>query len=242
MPSAPPPHFLAENPSYHYPSSPPTATVDIHSRSSSADPGYRSASPASGGRDSDPDAKGRLTFAPLPPGRRAYRSNSLSIGVAARAQMIHSQGAGPRVAQPRYAGPQQWYQQGGTVPPDVYTYKDVQKGVSKMWQKVRRRSSVSSSAAEAAAMERDGKGKSKEIEHIEEASDEEDSADEDAIGSDGSEERGRPHNAFGLRDMDDRDSPSSTPDRPGGSIFVDPASRSSKGKGVADRTPTGVAL
>ncbi|KAK4705715.1 hypothetical protein P7C70_g487, partial [Phenoliferia sp. Uapishka_3] len=208
-PSAPPAHFLAENPSFFYPHSPPSATIDIHSRSSSAEPAFRDGG-SSGAMSEEPESletKGALKFAPLPPGRRAYRSNSLSIGVAARAKMIQSQGGGTKVPHPRYAGPHQWYQTGGTVPPDVYTYKDMQKGVTKIWDRVRRRSSVSNtsrSSAEAAVMERDSKGKSKEIEHIEEASDEEpDSDDEDALDSDGSEDansprRGRPSKTVGL--------------------------------------------
>lgn len=46
-----------------------------------------------------------LKFAPLPPGRSLYRSNSITIGVAARAQMIQSQGGGSSAkTAPRYAG------------------------------------------------------------------------------------------------------------------------------------------
>lgn len=164
--------------------------------------------------------KGKLTFAPLPPGRKMFRSNSLSIGVAARARMLSSQGGASGAALPRYAGeshspsfqlgtgtdlnglgfpgPQQWYQPGGTLPPDVYTYKDVQKGLGKMWNKVRRRSSSasvsSSSTSEAAGMEREGKGKGKEIEHIEECVEEDHEEDvEDALDDEEDEEevRGR---------------------------------------------------
>ncbi|GAA6063927.1 hypothetical protein JCM10212_004786 [Sporobolomyces blumeae] len=76
-----------------------------------------------------------IRFAPLPPGRRAHRSNSLSIGVASRARMIGAQGGTPNVQQARYAGPLQWYE-GGEMPGDVYTWRDAQKGLSKIWKKV----------------------------------------------------------------------------------------------------------
>lgn len=130
----------------------------------------------------------------------------------------------------------------------MYTYKDLQKGVGKMWQKVRRRSSVSNasrSSAEAEVMERDGKGKSKEIEHIEEASDEDDSGDDDALGSDDDWEaaRGRP-NSLSLDGMNSPSSltPPHQPNTPDGTVFLDRApAPSPKGKGVARPTP-GVAL
>lgn len=54
--------------------------------------------------DTQSTAGSVITFAPLPPGRSRYRSNSLTIGVAARAQMIASQGGGSHMARPRYAG------------------------------------------------------------------------------------------------------------------------------------------
>ncbi|BGP38105.1 hypothetical protein JCM10450v2_002036 [Rhodotorula kratochvilovae] len=140
-----------------------------------------------------------VKFAPLPPGRKAHRSNSLSIGVASRAKMIQSQGGAPNVRGARYAGPLQWYE-GGPLPEDVYTWKDVQRGVTKLFKRVKgssasstvsepgdagdrergRSASVSSaattsssgSADEARRMEREAKGKSREIEHIEEAEEE----------------------------------------------------------------------
>lgn len=98
---APPAHWVAENPSY--PSSPPDGTVELRSRSSSAEGHSRSASPVQ--EIAEADRRGSLKFAPLPPGRRMYRSNSLSIGIAARAKMLQSQGGGTPVSQPRYAGP-----------------------------------------------------------------------------------------------------------------------------------------
>lgn len=140
------------------------------------------------------------------------------MGVAARAKMIQGQGAAPNVHQARYAGsssracslspplltfgtrpagPQQWYQPGAAHPDDVYTYKDVQRGLGKIWKKVRRRSSASETAAstssrdsnEAREMETKQKsgGKSKEIEHIEEAEEEE----EDGFYEEVEESRGR---------------------------------------------------
>lgn len=76
-----------------------------------------------------------IRFAPLPPGRRACRSNSISLGVASRARMIGAQGGQPNVQQARYAGPLQWYE-GGQMPDDVYTWRDAQKGLSKIWKRV----------------------------------------------------------------------------------------------------------
>ncbi|GAA5915663.1 hypothetical protein JCM8208_005910 [Rhodotorula glutinis] len=167
-----------------------------------------------------------VKFAPLPPGRRAHRSNSLSIGVASRAQMIQSQGGTPNVRSAKYAGPLAWHE-GGPLPEDVYSWKDVQRGVSKLFKRVKGSSSTSAASAsgtsgasntstagesdaggddesaqgraladegaafrgrslsmssatsssgsvdEARRMEREAKGKSREIEHIEEAIEEE---------------------------------------------------------------------
>ena len=68
------------------------------------------------------------------------------------------------------------------MPADVYTIDDVKKGFGKLWTKVRARkgSTASSTSAESSqAMEQEGKGKSKEIEHIEECAEEDlDSDDE----------------------------------------------------------------
>ncbi|KAM0792514.1 hypothetical protein ACM66B_005184 [Microbotryomycetes sp. NB124-2] len=133
----------------------------------------------------------KVKFAPLPPGRRQYRSNSLSLGVAARAKMISAQGAPFDPRQARYAGPQQWYV-GGTVPEDVYTIKDVQRGIQSIWSKVKRRRSTSSASSnsnsetssnqqESREMESRAKGKTKEIEHIEEVDENEGSEDESQI-------------------------------------------------------------
>lgn len=50
------------------------------------------------------DGRGHaLSFAPLPPGK-PRRSNSITLGVAARASMIQSQGGGSSRPQPRYSG------------------------------------------------------------------------------------------------------------------------------------------
>ncbi|GAA5989188.1 hypothetical protein JCM10908_001198 [Rhodotorula pacifica] len=152
-----------------------------------------------------------VKFAPLPPGRRAHRSNSLSIGVASRAKMIQSQGGTPNVRTARYAGPQLWYE-GGSLPEDVYTWKDAQKGLQKLFKRGGEKgksekgkevavegdvtprpergrsasvSSVTSSSdpEDARRMEREAKGKVREIEHIEEVDDEDGDADVDATGA-----------------------------------------------------------
>ncbi|ORY55333.1 hypothetical protein BCR35DRAFT_310104 [Leucosporidium creatinivorum] len=192
----PPPHWAAENGW-----SPPRGS-GRYSRSNSASraegegPSSSSTTPETDSLNSrasdDSTNGGKLKFAPLPPGRRQYRSNSLTLGVAARAKMIQGQGAQGNVHQARYAGPQQWYQPGAPHPEDVYTYKDVQRGLGKIWQKMSRRrssatsdtsvasagTSTSSSSAEARAMETQGKGKSSEIEHIEEVLEDEEEEDD----------------------------------------------------------------
>ncbi|BGP22952.1 hypothetical protein Rt10032_c16g5650 [Rhodotorula toruloides] len=170
----------------------------------------------SSSRDSAYSAGGTsVKFAPLPPGRRAHRSNSLSIGVASRAKMISAQGGTPNMRGAKYAGPLQWYE-GGPLPEDVYSWRDAQKGITKLFKRVKPGSSSkastssasstgsasplssptgsfqplpgpdqrgrsmstsssgtgissSSDADEARRMEREAKGKSREIEHIEEA-------------------------------------------------------------------------
>ncbi|GAA5941859.1 uncharacterized protein JCM15063_000801 [Sporobolomyces koalae] len=130
-----------------------------------------------------------IRFAPLPPGRRPNRSNSISLGVASRAKMINAQGGQPNLQQARYAGPLQWYE-GGDLPEDVYTWRDAQRGLSKIWKKVNggkdseaaaaakknRSASLSSTTSsgsvdEARRMEREAKsgGNKGEVEHVEEA-------------------------------------------------------------------------
>ncbi|GAA5835524.1 hypothetical protein JCM9279_004570 [Rhodotorula babjevae] len=202
-----------------------------------------------------------VKFAPLPPGRRAHRSNSLSIGVASRAQMIQSQGGTPNVRSAKYAGPLAWHE-GGPLPEDVYSWKDVQRGMSKLFKRVKSSSSASGASAgsnastagdsdagagddesaqgraladegaafrgrslsmssatsssgsvdEARRMEREAKGKSREIEHIEEAIEEELPADsrEDVPATvdddELDEDEGRPR--FGGDDEDDETSAS----------------------------------
>ncbi|KDE08029.1 hypothetical protein MVLG_01730 [Microbotryum lychnidis-dioicae p1A1 Lamole] len=216
---APPQHFLDDNPDFE--TSSHRAHAQPESRSSSAT-GLRTAGDSFEGADVEDiggaafarrttscSREARLRFAELPPGRRMYRSNSLSIGVASRARMLSNQGAGgggarPNMQQARYAGPQQWYQQGGQTPEDIYTYKDVQKGLTKLWGKVRKRSgssastTSSSSAAEASRMEADAKGKSKEIEHIEEADENEPSQDEGAVAFEEEEDGKTSAQALGL--------------------------------------------
>ncbi|GAA5951835.1 hypothetical protein JCM8115_005253 [Rhodotorula mucilaginosa] len=152
--------------------------------------------------DSSAGSASSVKFAPLPPGRRAQRSHSLSIGVASRAKMIQAQGGTPNTRTARYAGPQLWYE-GGALPEDVYTWKDAQKGLQKLFKRgekgkpsekgkevaaapdrdsaprpARGRSASSSSMTsssdpeDARRMEREAKGKVREIEHIEEVDDE----------------------------------------------------------------------
>ncbi|KAK4053115.1 Golgi apparatus membrane protein tvp23 [Microbotryomycetes sp. JL201] len=153
----------------------------------------------------------KVKFAPLPPGRRQYRSNSLSLGVAARAKMISAQGAPFDPRQARFAGPQQQWYTGGTLPEDVYTIKDVQRGIQNIWSRVKRRRSTSSASSnsnsetsgnqqESREMEIRQKGKTKEIEHIEEVDEHDEDDEEDQIetpkqersvsGIDGTEEDG----------------------------------------------------
>lgn len=157
------------------------------------------------------------------------------------------------------AGPQQWYQPGAPHPDDVYTYRDVQKGVSKLWQKVskrtRRTSSASATASEtsdtgskassndqeAREMEHVAKGKSKEIEHIEEVHEEDEDFDAEE------ESRGRPGNGglamvMGeLQLLDDASdgsgsAPSEVPPKtPEDSHSALPAGPKDKGKGVDPR-------
>jgi hypothetical protein len=49
------------------------------------------------------NTRNALSFAPLPQGK-PRRSNSITLGVAARAKMIQSQGGGSNRSQPRYSG------------------------------------------------------------------------------------------------------------------------------------------
>ncbi|SGY72944.1 BQ5605_C005g03240 [Microbotryum silenes-dioicae] len=305
---APPQHFLDDNPDFE--TSSHRAHAQPESRSSSAT-GLRTAGDSFEGADVEDiggaafarrttscSREARLRFAELPPGRRMYRSNSLSIGVASRARMLSNQGAGgggarPNMQQARYAGPfcpalsseearerllillkvmwlsflgpQQWYQQGGQTPEDIYTYKDVQKGLTKLWGKVRKRSgssastTSSSSAAEASRMEADAKGKSKEIEHIEEADENEPSQDEGAVAFEEEEDGKTSAQALGL-DLRPRegsigsDSTLGTEDFPqtpedgahldlaGLTIESQPWTSAQKGKGVARKQIDAVAV
>lgn len=125
--------------------------------------------------------------------------------------MINAQGGTPNFQQARYAGPLQWYE-GGEIPDDVYTWRDAQRGISKIWKKVNggsnkgkdkerekerekekeRSNSLSSttsggSVEEARRMEREAKGGGNkgEVEHVEEAIVEEpDEEDQDGVEED----------------------------------------------------------
>lgn len=210
-----------------------SSTGDSSSRATAFSPSASSVLTDSSAASFRSDASS-VKFAPLPPGRRSHRSNSLSIGVASRAKMIQAQGGTPNVRTARYAGaahvlppsffslgqmrhhgppadarvrtgPQLWYE-GGNLPEDVYTWKDCQKGLQKLFKRGAngksekgkevavegdetprpergRSASVSSvtssnDADEARRMELEAKGKRREIEHIEEADDED---NEDAV-------------------------------------------------------------
>ncbi|GAA5829511.1 hypothetical protein JCM11251_000184 [Rhodosporidiobolus azoricus] len=117
----------------------------------------------SSGSSGEKSNGGNVTFAPLPPGRRAHRSNSLSIGVASRAKMIQAQGGTPDTRGARYAGPLQWYE-GGDMPSDVYTWKDASNGLKKLFGKMKSSPSSSSldsnSTTTTTAAEERGRGRS----------------------------------------------------------------------------------
>lgn len=91
----------------------------------------------------------QIKFAPLPTSGRLKRANSITIGVAARSQLLHSQGGGRA-----NGGSQQ--QQGGGRPSGqgmmrtaetVDLGEELRKGASKAWNRVRRGSSVSSASS-----------------------------------------------------------------------------------------------
>ncbi|GAA5890306.1 hypothetical protein JCM6882_008789 [Rhodosporidiobolus microsporus] len=164
--SPPPAHFFADmrgddeevSSLSSFSTSPPRIPHGLRSRSvspaaSPSSPHFHHHSPplhdpsASGSSllsgSSEEKANGSIKFAPLPPGRRAHRSNSLSIGVASRAKMIQAQGGTPDARGARYAGPLQWYE-GGDLPPEVYTWRDAHAGLKKLFGKMK--SSPSSSS------------------------------------------------------------------------------------------------
>ncbi|GAA5877529.1 hypothetical protein JCM8547_000180 [Rhodosporidiobolus lusitaniae] len=174
----------------------PAATTHQLSPSSPSNPsasGSSLHSSSSGGSGSGSAGGGSVKFAPLPQGRRAYRSNSLTIGVASRARMIQAQGGTPDARGARYAGPLAWHE-GGPLPEDVYTYKDASRALGKLFKKVKlggsssgsrgrpRSASTTSvlsatsdsggSEAEARRMEVEAKSTKGAIEHIEEADEE----------------------------------------------------------------------
>lgn len=112
-----------------------------------------------------------IKFAPLPSSGRLKRANSITIGVAARSQMLHSQGSGrasnntntaawqAQFNAQRYGGPQP--DQNGQLPPQqpsksvihgddtVDLGEEIRKGALKAWRRMRRGSSVSSSSGSA---------------------------------------------------------------------------------------------
>lgn len=157
-------------------------------------------------------------------------------------------------------GPQQWYQPGAVQPEDVYTIKDVQKGLSKLWTKCRRRSTSSTSSTgsdQARAMEIEGKGKSKEIEHIEECAEEDEQEHFDSDGDDDDDdertrgrqpplsvqlaerERARDSNGFDSG-TDDTSSTENVPRTPEDSHLEEKGARTiAKGKGVDHREHVG---
>lgn len=94
--------------------------------------------------------------------------------------MIASQGGGAQLSRSRHAGPQQWYQPGGTLPPDVYTYKDATAAINKVWQRCRKKPSstqLSTAAAAALAVEKEGKGDQGDQEMIEDIAENEEEID-----------------------------------------------------------------
>lgn len=118
----------------------------------------------------------------------------------------------------------QWYE-GGELPEDVYTWRDAQRGISKIWKKVNgaggakgkekekeRSNSLSSTTSggsvdEAKRMEREAKsgGNKGEVEHVEEAPatiQEEEDDDDDQEGE--STPDTPPESALGLTNLGDR--------------------------------------
>lgn len=107
-----------------------------------------------------------IRFAPLPTSGRLKRANSITIGVAARSQLLHSQGAGrqqyalppshPQSSyqrQPQQRGREQdqphhtqmWYMPGAQRPDDVIDIgEELKKSATKVWRRMRRGSSASS--------------------------------------------------------------------------------------------------
>lgn len=90
-----------------------------------------------------------------------------------------------------------WYQPGGQLPDDVYTYKDAARGLNKLWSKVSRKKSNASSSASSEnggsgahqngdllATEKEGKvngNSGSEIQHIEETDILEENEDDEEI-------------------------------------------------------------
>lgn len=102
-----------------------------------------------------------IKFAPLPTSGRLKRANSITIGVAARSQLLQSQGGG-RSGSNAAAWQQQWQQQqqnkndssnysrhSGIQGRDeqIDLGQELRKGAAKAWNRVRRGSSVSSGSS-----------------------------------------------------------------------------------------------
>lgn len=118
------------------------------------------------------EAASGVKFAPLPAGRKTFRSNSLSIGVASRANLIQGSGGAPNLRGARHAGtsslllqfsvslpktdhlhtgPLQWYEQGGETPDGVYDYKDAINGIKKLFSKGKSKVASSSTSPSTAS-------------------------------------------------------------------------------------------
>jgi len=89
----------------------------------------------------------QLKFAPLPPEKP--RSNSVTLGVAARASLLHGQGGGAEGSGASVPYGTTWYD-GGSRPDDVV---DVEEVLKKAWGRIRgRRSSKGSEDADKGAV------------------------------------------------------------------------------------------
>ena len=136
------------------------------SNTTTTDSMTRSASRTSEASSSNPCS---IKFAPLPSSGRLKRANSITIGVAARSQLLHSQGSGrshnntaawqAQFNAQRYGAPQQNEQSHGAAssqrpggPPravddTVDLGEEIRKGALKAWRRMRRGSSTSSGSA-----------------------------------------------------------------------------------------------
>ncbi|PWY97652.1 hypothetical protein BCV70DRAFT_48991 [Testicularia cyperi] len=82
-----------------------------------------------------------IKFAPLPVSGRLKRANSITIGVAARSQLLQSQGtAAPQrpPTTPQHVHNSQYWYTGGSKPEDVVDVgEEIRKGASKAWKLLR---------------------------------------------------------------------------------------------------------